>query len=80
MSATTLGGLAQSKKGRTVLSVAMALFATIEVIYEWAALWREVRARMGRWWDDVERREHEAAFRAGMRWMAAHFEHQQKVA
>jgi hypothetical protein len=63
----------KNDKGRShlLVAIAMALFATIEVFYEWSSVLRDAKRTMTSWWDDLEHHEHEAAFQAGMRWLMA---------
>lgn len=57
-----------------IVPLIMVVVATIEVVYEWASIWRRTSRAVTGWWDGVEQREHQEAMRAGMRWLASRFD------
>jgi hypothetical protein len=67
--------MAQQKPVRDVsrypiVPVIMVIIATVEVLYEWASIFRRANRAVVGWWDKMEEREHQAAMRSGMRWIA----------
>jgi hypothetical protein len=71
MARTTGTNPIRSETGKAVVALALAAFATVEVIYEWTAAWRGLKRAMTGWWDSLERREEEGAWRDAGQWLAS---------
>jgi hypothetical protein len=57
-----------------IVPLVMAVVATIEVLYEWVAIWRRARRAVIAWWDAAEQRADRATTRDATRWVSGWLE------
>ena len=56
---------------RAAVSLAMAVFATIELVYEWSSVFHRAAVVIDRWCDAIEARDDRPAAQSAVRWVKA---------